>query len=173
MENASAYLLASDLCEKTLNEIEPGRRCRDEVQLKARVALEPPLHSGCLVCEVVVDDQVQVEMGEGFPVDLLEEFKEVHGTMARHAFADDLTGRHVEGGEQLTKPAMPASTKYSCQRQTVVLDTPTARMIAITPAPSAVRSTIFARFAIFWGTFPSPTSFSSSARSFALSVNSA
>src|SRR5262249_37873792 len=95
VEYASAYLLASDLCEKTLNEIEPGRRCRDEVQFEARVTLEPPLHSRCLVCGVVVDDQVQIEIGKGFPVDLLEEFEEILGTMARHAFADDLTGRHI------------------------------------------------------------------------------
>src|ERR1022692_4413312 len=73
----------------------------------------------------------------------------------------------------LITPATPASTKYSCQRQTVVLETPTVRIIAITPTPSAVISTILARFATFWGAFPSPTIFSSSARSFALSVNSA
>ena len=49
----------------------------------------------------------------------------------------------------LTKPATPASAKYSCQRQTVVLATPTARMIATVPWPSALISTIRARLTIF------------------------
>ena len=35
VEDAAAYLLAGDLSEKTFYEIEPGRRCRDEVQLEA------------------------------------------------------------------------------------------------------------------------------------------
>ena len=33
----------------------------------------------------------------------------------------------------LTSPATPASMKYSCQRQTVVFETPTSRLIAATP----------------------------------------
>src|SRR6202035_5508806 len=35
------------------------------------------------------------------------------------------------------RPPTPASTKYSCQRQTVVFETPASRMIAMTPWPSA------------------------------------
>jgi len=60
VEDAAAYLLASDLGEEALNQIEPGRRCRDEVQLEARMALEPALYSRRLVRGVVVGDQVEV-----------------------------------------------------------------------------------------------------------------
>src|ERR1700724_2741477 len=49
----------------------------------------------------------------------------------------------------LMRPPTPASTKYSCQRQTVVFETPASRMIAMTPWPSALMSTILARLAIF------------------------
>ena len=100
VEDASAYLLASDLGEEALNQIEPGRRCRDEVQLEARMALEPALYSRRLVRGVVVGDQVEVEIGEGFSVDLLQKLEEFPGAMARHAFADDLVCRHIERREQ-------------------------------------------------------------------------
>src|ERR1700731_2104983 len=33
-----------------------------------------------------------------------------------------------------TSPSTPASAKYSCQRHTVVLETPTSRVIAMTPS---------------------------------------
>src|ERR1700724_4062175 len=87
VEDASAYLLASDLGEEALNQIEPGRRCRDEVQLEARMALQPALYSRRLVRGVGVGDQAQVEIGEGFSVDLLQKLEEFPGAMARHAFA--------------------------------------------------------------------------------------
>lgn len=100
VEDAAAYLLASDLGEEALNQIEPGRRCRDEVQLEARMALEPALYSRRLVRGVVVGDQVEVEIGEGFSVDLLQKLEEFPGAMARHAFADDLACRHIERRKQ-------------------------------------------------------------------------
>src|ERR1700681_4777982 len=100
VEDASAYLLASDLGEEALNQIEPGRRCRDEVQLEARMALEPTLYSRRLVRGVVVGDQVEIEIGEGFSVDLLQKLEEFPGAMARHAFTDDLACRHIERRKQ-------------------------------------------------------------------------
>jgi len=99
-EDAAAYLLARDLGEKAFHEVEPGRRCWDEVQLEARMAFEPALHGRGLVRGVVVDDQMEIEIRECLLVDLLQELNEFLGTMARQAFADDLAGRHVEGGEQ-------------------------------------------------------------------------
>src|ERR1039457_6830472 len=93
VEDTSAYLLASNFGEQALNQIEPGRRCRDEVQLEARMALEPTLDSRRLVRGVVVGDQVEIEIGEGFSVDLLQKLEEFPGAMARHAFTDDLACR--------------------------------------------------------------------------------
>ena len=48
-------------------------------------------------------------------------------------------------------PATPSCIKRSCQRHTTVLPLPTARMIAMVPAPSALKSTIRARQTCFCG----------------------
>lgn len=103
-EDASAYSLASDLGEQTLNEIEPGRGCRGEVQLEARMTLEPTLHGRRLVCGVIVEDQVEVETRQRLFVDPPQEFQEFLGTMARQAFTDDLASCNVERGEQRRSP---------------------------------------------------------------------
>src|SRR6202035_627880 len=116
---------------------------------------------------------MQIEMGGGLAIDLLEEDQELVCPMAGQTFTDDFAGRDVErislgmlrtlqcvaltgrsftvfsttlsliaaligfrpGGLERpsTRPSTPASAKYSCQRQTVVLATPTSRMIAMTP----------------------------------------
>ena len=39
-------------------------------------------------------------------------------------------------------PSTPSCMKRSCQRQTTVLPLPTARVMAVVPAPSAVRTMI-------------------------------
>src|SRR5215211_2885063 len=64
------------------------------------MALEPALDRGRLVSGIVIEDQVEVQMGRGLVVDRLEEGEELLGAMAGQAFADDLAGCHVEGGEQ-------------------------------------------------------------------------
>jgi len=42
-------------------------------------------------------------------------------------------------------PSIPSYMKRSCQRQTTVLPLPTARVMAVVPSPSDVRTTIRAR----------------------------
>src|SRR4029077_8291096 len=46
-------------------------------------------------------------------------------------------------------PSIPSCMKRSCQRQTTVLPLPTARVMAVVPAPSAVRTMIRARHTCF------------------------
>jgi hypothetical protein len=121
-EDAAAYSLASDLGEQTLNQIEPGRGCRGEVQLEARMALEPTLHGRRLVCGVIVEDQVEVETRQRLFVDPPEEFQEFLGTMARETFTNDLASRNVEGGEQrgirsaCPCPLSPNTTTFELRR---------------------------------------------------------
>src|SRR5258705_12661462 len=43
---------------------------------------------------------MEIEMRKRLLVDLLEELEEFARSSARHAFADDLAGRHVERSEQ-------------------------------------------------------------------------
>ena len=45
----------------------------NEVKVKARMALEPPSHVQVLVGSVVVEDQMNRNVGLGFSVDLVEE----------------------------------------------------------------------------------------------------
>jgi hypothetical protein len=47
--------------EEALNHVEPGSRGRREVQMKARMGLEPALYGRRLVGGIVVDDQVEIE----------------------------------------------------------------------------------------------------------------
>ena len=59
----------------------------------------------------------------------------------------DPRGPGLVTGEPLDPPCM----KRSCQRQTTVLPLPTARVIAVVPTPSAVRTMIRARQTCFCG----------------------
>ena len=67
---------------------------------KRGCAAKPPSDLGGLVGGVVVEDQVQVEIGRRFLVDSLQKAQEFAMPMARHAVADDHAGEHVEGREQ-------------------------------------------------------------------------
>src|SRR5436190_23579421 len=62
--------------------------------------LEPALDRRSLVGGVVVDDQMQIEIWQGFLVDALEEPQEFPVPVSRHAFADDRAVKHVQGCEQ-------------------------------------------------------------------------
>ena len=90
LEDAAADSLAGDLGEEALNEVQPGRRSRNEVQLEAWMPLQPRLNFLCLVRRVVVDDEMEIEMLGYGPVDLLQEPDEFFGAMAGQTFADDL-----------------------------------------------------------------------------------
>src|SRR5438093_12508566 len=51
-KGAPAQALARNLGEEALDEIQPGRPGRGEVEMKPRVVREPRLHRGMLVCEI-------------------------------------------------------------------------------------------------------------------------
>src|SRR5260370_8557291 len=89
-----------DLREQRVYEVAPGAGGRREVQLVARIALEPAFHRRRLVSAVVVDDEVQVEMGGGVACELFQERQELLGAVAGQALADDLAPCHLEGGER-------------------------------------------------------------------------
>jgi len=52
------------------------------------------------VCRVVVDDQVKVESGRCFSIDLVEEADPFLVAMARHALTDDAPFEHIQRGEK-------------------------------------------------------------------------
>jgi hypothetical protein len=57
-----------DQAEEALDQIDPGRRSRREVEMEARVAFEPCLDLGMLVGGVVVHYGMQIKGFRGFGV---------------------------------------------------------------------------------------------------------
>jgi hypothetical protein len=61
---------------------------------------QPAFGGRCLVGGIVVEDQVQVEVGRGRLVDAAQEADELDGAVLEHALADDLAAQDIERGEQ-------------------------------------------------------------------------
>ena len=99
-EDAAADAFAGDLGEEPLDHVEPGRRGRREVQMEARMRFNPALHGGRLVSGVVVNDEMEIEVGRGPLVDQFEKAQELAMSMPRHAGADDSAVQHVQCREQ-------------------------------------------------------------------------
>ena len=77
VENASPYTLSGDFGEEPLDEVESGAGRRREVQDEAFMSCQPAFHGRCLVGGIVVEDQMQIEMGGDLAIDLLEEGQEL------------------------------------------------------------------------------------------------
>jgi transposase len=99
-EDAAADAVAGDLGEEPLDHVEPGRRGGREVQVKAGMRLEPALYGGGLMGGVIVDDEMEVEIGRGLLIDQLQETQELAVAMARHTRPDHLAVQHGERREQ-------------------------------------------------------------------------
>ena len=95
VEHAATDAFSGDLGEEALDHVEPGSRGRREVDVEARVFFQPPFDLRCLVGGVVIDDQVDVQVGQGLAVDPVQETNELLVAMALHALADDLAVEHV------------------------------------------------------------------------------
>src|SRR5260370_41442753 len=70
------------------------------MHMPARPARQPVADQWRLVRGVVVDDEMHVEIARHVRLDLVEEFAELGGTMAREALSDHPPGGDIEGGEQ-------------------------------------------------------------------------
>ena len=97
---AAFDLLLAEQRKPALDQIEPRGGSRREVQMKPRVAREPPPHARRLVRAVVVQDQMDVEVRRHLGIDRVEELQELLTPMTPMPFADDLARGDVERGEQ-------------------------------------------------------------------------
>ena len=95
LETPSTYTFVGDLAEPTLNEIQPGRTCWNEMNVESLVAFQPPVDLFVFVCAVVVDDHVYLQLGVRFLVDLPQEAEEFLMPMAGHTFCNDMSGGGV------------------------------------------------------------------------------
>ena len=82
LEDAALEPLPGQFGEEAFDGIEPGGRGRGEVEMEPRMPFEPGADLGMLVRGVVVDDQVQLPLGRGLAVDLVEEADEFLMPMA-------------------------------------------------------------------------------------------
>jgi hypothetical protein len=68
---------------------------RREVDMEAGMSGQPALHGLGLVGGIVVEEQVQVELGRGLFVAQPQEADELAGVVAQHALADHRARPHV------------------------------------------------------------------------------
>ena len=74
------------------------------MQAKARVAREPAMDGRSLVGCVVVENQMDVEMGRNLLIDPHQEFSEFKRAMPTVALTDHLPALHIECCEQRRRP---------------------------------------------------------------------
>ena len=100
LERAATDALVSNLSEPAFDKVQPGARCRDEVQMEPWVSSEPGFYTGMLVSAVIVHDQVQVDTGRSLAVHYFKKADEFLVTMARHTVADHLAVEHAQCRKQ-------------------------------------------------------------------------
>ena len=100
LEGATTDGALGDEGEEAFDLVEPGGISGREVNVPTRTAGEPSLDLGMLVGGVVVDDEMDVELGRHISLDVAQKGEELLVTMAGFALGDDRAVEHVEGGEQ-------------------------------------------------------------------------
>ena len=102
-EYAAAEAVACDLGEEALDQIEPRRAGRREVQMEARMLCQPRFHGGSFVGAVIVDDQMQreasVDRCVDRCVDRAQEFDEFARAMAWLALTKHKAAFDIECSE--------------------------------------------------------------------------
>ena len=83
MEGSSADALPRDLCEPSLDEIDPGCAGWGEVQVIPRVRLKPFFHLRMRMGAVVVQDQMNLPVLGCVDLDSIQEQEELTVTVAR------------------------------------------------------------------------------------------
>ena len=89
-----------DVAEESLHHVEPRGRSRREVHVESRMFVQPRLHRGVLVGDIVVGNHVQRLVLRSLPIDLAQELQPLDVRVPRLALADDLAVKDVERGER-------------------------------------------------------------------------
>ena len=102
-ESLTPDALLGDLTKPTLHLIEPGRARRGEVEMGSGTTAKPGGHLWGFVGAVIIEHQVDVEMGWNLFVDGGEEAQELLMAMLTVAAANDFAGGNVEGGKERSR----------------------------------------------------------------------
>ena len=98
--HAALDLLVGEQREPAFDLVEPGGAGRGEVEVIARVAGEPRFHGRGLVGGVIVEHQMDVEIGRPGLLDRGQELAEFDRAVTLVAAADDMAGGDIQSGEQ-------------------------------------------------------------------------
>ena len=101
---AALQRLGGEQAEEALHDVELGRVGRREMQMRARVTQQPPMDEKRFVRRQVVEHAVNLLHRIDTRVDGAEERDEIGRAMASRARRENLTGRHVQGGEESRVP---------------------------------------------------------------------
>ena len=100
VENAAFEAAVGQPGEETLDGIEPGRRCRGEMEDETRMTRQPLDDLGMLVSGVIVEDDVDDLTGRNLGLDHIQESDELMVPMPLHALSDDRTVENIKSGEK-------------------------------------------------------------------------
>ena len=95
-EHAALEPFLGKICEEALYSIEPGGRCRGEVEDEAWMLCDPFDDFRVLMSGVVIDDDVHRLLLRYFGMDGIEEPDELLMTMTLHASTEDLALKDIE-----------------------------------------------------------------------------
>ena len=99
-EGATTDGALGDQSEEALDLVEPGSIGRGEVKVPPRPPCEPRPDLGVLVGGVVVDDEMDVEVGRDIGLEVAQEGEEFLVPMAGLALGEDRAIEHVERREK-------------------------------------------------------------------------
>jgi hypothetical protein len=104
IERAATDSALSDESEEAFDLVKPGGVGGREMNVPTRTACEPSSDLGMLVGGVVVDDEMDIELGWHVGLDVTQEGEELLMAMAGFALGDDRAVEHVEGGDRVVVP---------------------------------------------------------------------
>ena len=98
-KHAALKALFGELGKEALNGVEPGGRCRSEVEHEPGMVFDPFKNFGMLMSGIVIDDHMN-RFHLGHPgIDDIEEADELLMAMTLHALAEDLALKDIERRE--------------------------------------------------------------------------
>ena len=98
-EDTATNSLGGYVSEPTFNKIEPRRRSRNKMEVKAGMPDKPSLDPWMLVRGIIIGDAVNIQLLRRGPVNSFQEFEELLMTVPRHTLADNLAFQDIERGK--------------------------------------------------------------------------
>ena len=98
-EDTATNTLGGNFSEPTFHKIEPRRRRRNKMQVKAGMPGKPSLDPWMLVRRIIIGDAVNIQLPRRCPVNSFQEFKELLMTVPRHTLTDNLAFQDIERGK--------------------------------------------------------------------------